>query len=77
MLDVNLDGEKVYEVADALIDGGVPVVFVTGYDRTGMPRRYDDVPLCTKPVATNKVIDALRTATRKRAAGGGRRSGDS
>ena len=60
VLDVNLNGEKVYEVADALIGREIPVVFVTGYDRPSLPSRYRDVPLCVKPVRGEKVIEALR-----------------
>lgn len=59
VLDVNLDGDKVYEVADLLIDRGIPVVFVTGYERSDIPGRYRTVPLCLKPVQTSAVIQAL------------------
>jgi two-component SAPR family response regulator len=62
ILDINLDGDKVYEVADALIGRGVPVVFVTGYERPSLPDRYSDVQLCVKPVESAKVIAALRLA---------------
>ena len=65
VLDISLDGEKVYEVADALIARGVPVVFVTGYDRPSIPSRYGNVPLCLKPDASARVIEALgRIASR-------------
>ena len=60
MLDVNLDGEKVHEVADALIKREVPVAFVTGYDRPSLPDRYGDVPLCIKSIQGEEVIEALR-----------------
>ncbi|QNE32502.1 response regulator [Sphingomonas sp. NBWT7] len=59
VLDINLDGEKVYEVADALMARGVPVVFVTGYERPSIPSRYDGVPLCLKPIEVSRVIEAL------------------
>lgn len=59
VLDINLDGEKVYEVADALIARGVPAVFVTGYERPSIPARYQDIPLCLKPVDSERVIEAL------------------
>ncbi len=62
VLDINLDGEKVYEVADALIERGLPVVFVTGYERPSLPDRYGDVPLCVKPVDSAKVVEALSHA---------------
>ena len=32
VLDVNLQGEMAYPVADALVARGVPFVFATGYD---------------------------------------------
>ena len=36
MLDVNLDGEASYPVADALVARGIPFVFATGYaDHSG------------------------------------------
>ena len=31
ILDVNLNGEMVFPVADLLIERGVPIVFTTGY----------------------------------------------
>ena len=63
VLDINLDGEKVYELADALITGGVPVVFVTGYERPSIPACYSAVPLCLKPVEGERVIEALGRIT--------------
>ena len=70
LLNVNLDGEKVWEVADALIERRIPVVFVTGYERSSIPVRYTDVPLCLKPVEADTVIDALtRAANRSNARG--------
>ena len=65
MLDINLDGDKVYEVADALIGRDVPVVFVTGYDRTDIPARFADVPFCQKPAEVSGVIEALGRAAGK------------
>ena len=59
VLDINLDGEKVYEVADALIERNVPIVFVTGYERPSIPDRYRDVPLWLKPVDCGRVVEAL------------------
>ena len=59
VLDIMLDRDKVYDVADALIGRGVPVLFVTGYDRSDIPSRYADVPMCQKPVGADEVIAAL------------------
>ena len=68
LLDIKLDGDKVYEVADALISRGVPVVFVTGYDVTAVPARFRVVPLCQKPANVKTVIEALERASRLQSA---------
>lgn len=65
VLDIALDGDKVYDVADALIRRDVPVLFVTGYDRCDIPDRYADVPMCQKPVGADEVIAALERLTAK------------
>jgi two-component sensor histidine kinase/DNA-binding response OmpR family regulator len=50
VLDVNLDGEMVYPVADAVMARGVPLVFVTGYGAEGIDRRFAQVPVLQKPI---------------------------
>ena len=50
VLDVNLKGQLVYPVADRLIEVDVPFVFVTGYGRESVDRRYSAIPILEKPV---------------------------
>jgi two-component sensor histidine kinase/DNA-binding response OmpR family regulator len=50
ILDVNLGGELVYPVADLLVLRGTPFVFVTGYGRESIDRRFADVSVLEKPV---------------------------
>jgi PAS domain S-box-containing protein len=50
ILDINLGGEPIYPVADALALRGVPFVFVTGYSADGIDRRYTHVPVLEKPI---------------------------
>jgi two-component sensor histidine kinase/DNA-binding response OmpR family regulator len=50
ILDVNLDGEMVYPVADAVLARGVPFVFVTGYGAEGIDRRFAQIPVLQKPI---------------------------
>lgn len=59
VLDIDLQGEAAYAVVDALRARAVPIVFVTGYDRSAIPERYDDVPLCEKPVDLEQVSRAM------------------
>ncbi len=49
ILDVNLDGEPVSPVADALVARGMPFVFATGYGERGLPEPYRDRPTLKKP----------------------------
>jgi len=49
ILDVNINGEQVYPVAEALAARGIPFVFSTGYGERGLPPRYRDHPTLQKP----------------------------
>jgi CheY-like chemotaxis protein len=59
VLDINLQGEMVYPVIDALERRGVPYVFATGYERQDIPARYQGVPRCEKPLDAGQVVNAL------------------
>lgn len=50
VLDVNLDGDRVYPVADTLIGLGIPFIFATGYDPWIIPDAYAGIPRCEKPI---------------------------
>jgi len=49
ILDVNLDGEESFPVAEILIKRGLPFVFVTGYGERSLPEPYRDRPALQKP----------------------------
>lgn len=49
ILDVNLDGQMSFPVADALASRGVPFAFTTGYRRDSLPIEYQDYPMLQKP----------------------------
>ncbi|CAN7327168.1 response regulator [Phenylobacterium sp. LjRoot225] len=49
ILDVNLGGEKVYPVADALAAKGIPFMFATGYGIGGIAESYSHLPALAKP----------------------------
>lgn len=65
VLDINLRGETVYPVADALRARGVPFGFATGYDRAVLPRGYRDVPRWEKPFDTEKLAAELNSMMRR------------
>jgi DNA-binding response OmpR family regulator len=49
ILDINLDGEMVYPLADELAVRRVPFVFVSGYDSPSLPDRFRGHPCIAKP----------------------------
>jgi CheY-like chemotaxis protein len=50
VLDVNLNGEMVYPLAEYLDGAGVPFVFLTGYVPSGLPERYRRFRRLQKPL---------------------------
>ena len=48
VIDINLRGEMVFPLADALEERNVPFAFATGYDTAAIPDRYQDVPRWSK-----------------------------
>lgn len=59
VLDINLRGETVYPVVDALRARDVPHVFMTGYDQGSIHPAYANVPCMQKPVAADHLMQAL------------------
>jgi DNA-binding NtrC family response regulator len=49
ILDVNLNGEWVYPLAERLADRHVPFLFVSGYGDKAIPRDHTDWRVCAKP----------------------------
>ncbi|MFO1162440.1 MAG: response regulator [Reyranellaceae bacterium] len=50
ILDVNLAGELVNPIADLLLARSVPFVFITGFQRESIDRRYTSVTVLPKPI---------------------------
>lgn len=61
MLDLNVQGEQVYPVAEALAARHIPFILVTGYDSQSIDRRFDTVPTLQKPIEANSLQHLLRT----------------
>ena len=62
VLDVHLNGQAVFPVAEALIARGIPFVFATGYGERGLPDQYRGRPILQKPFAKDdpaRVMAAL------------------
>jgi CheY-like chemotaxis protein len=59
VLDVNLSGQAVFPVADALQARNVPFVFTTGYDRWTLPDRFIAVPRLEKPLTGANLLTVI------------------
>lgn len=59
VVDLNLQGEMAYPVADALRAQNIPFVFATGYDLTAIEPGYRDLPRCEKPVKAQRIAQLL------------------
>ena len=62
ILDVNVAGEPVYPLVDALAKKGVPFVFSTGYGSSGIQERYRNRPVLQKPFGQNDLARLLTSA---------------
>jgi CheY-like chemotaxis protein len=59
VLDINLNGQKSYPVADALVARSVPFLFATGYGRDSVMNGYRSFPLLQKPFRPSELAAAL------------------
>lgn len=50
ILDVNLNGEMIYPLAEQLIARALPFIFVTGYGPESIDKRFAEIPVIQKPV---------------------------
>ena len=59
LLDVNLAGERIDPVADALSERDVPFMFVTGYGENALPSKYAERPHIGKPFRMAELLGML------------------
>jgi DNA-binding response OmpR family regulator len=64
VLDVNLGGDRIDPVADALSRRSVPFAFVTGYGTGALPREFADRPRLCKPFKMAELIGLLANLVR-------------
>jgi CheY-like chemotaxis protein len=64
ILDVNIAGESIYPLVEALEGRKVPFVFSTGYGSGGIKDAYRDRPVVQKPFAQADLHQTLLTALR-------------
>lgn len=60
ILDINLNGESVYPLADELRERGIPFVFLTGYASTDLPEVSRSMPRLQKPFDSAAIRDLMQ-----------------
>jgi len=66
VLDVNLRGERVDEVAAILSERGIPFLFVSGYGRGNLPAAFRDrVEFLAKPFSDQMLVQTVGTLLRR------------
>jgi CheY-like chemotaxis protein len=59
LLDVNLNGEESYPIAEELIALGIPFILMTGYGSPSIPEQHRRRPRLTKPFGYQDLIDMM------------------
>lgn len=59
VLDINLDGQPSFPVAEVLRQRGIPFTFSSGYGVEGLPPSYRSESMLQKPYATEALLNAL------------------
>jgi DNA-binding NtrC family response regulator len=59
VLDVSLDGENSFSIADALASRHVPFLFASGYGDDAVSNRYPDAISCPKPFDMPVLINTI------------------
>ncbi len=59
VLDINLNGEMVYPLAELLAGQRVPFVFITGYAAADLPERFRPFRRLPKPLDADALRDAF------------------
>src|SRR5690606_23673480 len=59
LLDGNLGGERVDDLARALSEKGAPFVFISGYGRRALPADFPEIPIVEKPFNEQQLLAAI------------------
>ncbi len=65
ILDVNLNGEMVYPLADELLAAGKPFLFLTGYVAMQLPERFRTQARVAKPYDPLSLVREIRRVAQR------------
>ena len=67
LLDANLRGRPVDDIAAALTRRRIPFMFVTGYGRASLPEAFGKAPMLPKPFTEAQLLEAAADLIDRRA----------
>jgi CheY-like chemotaxis protein len=73
VVDLNLNGQISYPVADALAARGVPFVFSSGYSQDRLLEKYRSFPVLQKPFHRSELAEVLAKLLTPKSKAAGRR----
>ncbi|HEX4532686.1 MAG TPA: response regulator [Rhizomicrobium sp.] len=59
ILDVHINGDFVFPIADVLAERGIPFLFATGRGEKDIPQSHRGRPLLTKPFPPEELVSVL------------------
>jgi CheY-like chemotaxis protein len=59
ILDVHLNGDEVFPVAEVLEERGIPFIFATGYAGTELPEKFRGRPTIEKPFQPDRLREVI------------------
>lgn len=57
--DINLGAGPSFTVATGLQEAGIPFLFLTGYDASLIPSKFEAVPRLLKPIDSRHIVEEL------------------
>ena len=64
VLDINLNGQRTYPIAEVLRARGIPFLFVSGYGAAGLEPGWEDAIVVQKPFQPQELLQAITRACR-------------
>jgi DNA-binding response OmpR family regulator len=68
VLDINLQGDLAFGLAEELRQRGTPAIFATGYDVSVLPSEFSSYVRLEKPVNLRLLLQAVRSACARKQA---------
>jgi two-component SAPR family response regulator len=59
IVDINLGRGPSFKLAEILRNGGIPFVFITGYNKEAIPQHFNHIERLEKPVQLRRLVSTI------------------